>query len=97
MTRASRPQAIPNVQIYNDRVIVTEWRFPPGAESGWQIQSHKYIVIPRTHGTLQLETHEGPKTVQLHAGQSYARHIGVQHNVINPTNNEIVFIEVEVL
>jgi beta-alanine degradation protein BauB len=97
MTHAARPQAIPNVQIYNDRIIVTEWRFPPGAETGWHIQSHNYIVIPQTSGSLELQTHEGTKIVQLHAGQSYARHIGIQHNVINPTNNEIVFIEVEVL
>ena len=27
--------ATPNVQIDNERVIVTEWTFEPGAETGW--------------------------------------------------------------
>jgi hypothetical protein len=31
----SRPRAIPTVQISNERAIVTEWRFPPSAETGW--------------------------------------------------------------
>jgi hypothetical protein len=28
-------KAIPTVQIDNDRVIVTEWRFAPGAMTMW--------------------------------------------------------------
>ncbi|MFN5510460.1 MAG: cupin, partial [Burkholderiales bacterium] len=27
-------QAVPTVQVDNDRVIVTEWCFAPGAETG---------------------------------------------------------------
>ena len=30
----SRPQAVPTVQVDNDRVVVTEWRFAPGAQTG---------------------------------------------------------------
>ena len=37
----TRPTAIPTVQIDNDRVTVTEWRFPPGAETGW----HRHGMI----------------------------------------------------
>jgi len=32
---STRPQAVPTVQIDNERVIVTEWRFASGAETGW--------------------------------------------------------------
>ncbi len=34
-----RPSAKPTVQLENDRVIVTEWRFEPGAETGW----HRHV------------------------------------------------------
>src|SRR5690606_37891625 len=35
-----RPDAIPTVQEDNERVRVTEWRFAPGAHTGWHI--HEY-------------------------------------------------------
>ena len=90
-----RPQAIPTVQIDNERVIVTEWRFPPGAETRWHTHAHDYVVVPMTDGNLQLETDEGITTSQLVKGRSYARHIGVRHNVINPGPDEVIFVEVE--
>ena len=34
MSEAKKP-AIPTVQLKNDRVIFTEWRFAPGAETTW--------------------------------------------------------------
>ena len=36
----TRPQAVPTTQIDNERVIVTEWRFAPGAETGWHRHGH---------------------------------------------------------
>lgn len=95
-TKITRPQAVPTVQLSNEHVIVTEWRFAPAAETVWHTHGHHYVVVPQTNGELFLETPEGPKTMPLVAGQSYARAIGVQHNVINPTSHEVVFIEIEV-
>ena len=43
-----RAQAVPTVQIDNERVIVTEWRFAPGAETGWHTHGHDYVVVPTT-------------------------------------------------
>ena len=91
-----RSQAIPTVQIDNERVIVTEWRFPPGSETGWHTHAHDYVVVPMTDGSLLLETDEGSKTSELVKGRSYARQVGVRHNVINPGPGEVVFVEVEV-
>jgi len=95
-TKIARPQAVPTVQVSNEHVIVTEWRFAPGAETGWHTHGHNYVVVPQTNGELLLETPDGQITVPLVAGQSYARAIGVQHNVISPTAQEVVFIEIEV-
>ncbi len=90
-----RPPAIPTVQIDNERVVVTEWRFPPGGETGWHRHGHDYVVVPLTNGPLRLETPEGERESQLKIGQSYTRAAGVEHNVINASGHEFVFIEIE--
>ncbi len=91
-----KTQAIPTKQINNDRVIVTEWRFPPDSETGWHTHAYDYVVVPMTDGTLVLETDEGRKTSKLVKGQSYTRNVGVSHNVINPGPGEVIFVEVEI-
>ena len=92
---STRPQAVPTIQIDNERVIVTEWRFAPGAETGWHTHSHDYVVVPTISGVLRLETSEGMKDVEIVLGKSYTRQVGVKHNVINVSAHEIAFIEVE--
>ena len=39
--------------------IVTEWRFAPGAETGWHRHGHDYIVVVLTAGKLMQETTNG--------------------------------------
>lgn len=90
-----RPLAVPTVQVENERFIVTEWRFAPGAHTGWHRHSHDYVVVPLTTGTLLLETAEGSSAADLVAGFSYARGVGVEHDVINDGEGEFVFVEVE--
>jgi beta-alanine degradation protein BauB len=88
-------EATSHLQIENDRAIVTEWRFAPGAETGHHVHAHDYIVVPLTDGTLRLEEAGGVRDVQLQAGTSYARPKGVAHNVINANAFEFRFIEIE--
>ena len=90
-----RPQAEGVKQFENERVIVTEWRFEPGAETGWHTHGHDYVVVPLTNGTLLLETPEGEKTAELKVGVSYSRNVGVEHNVINANDHFLSFVEVE--
>lgn len=90
-----RPAAIPTVQIDNDHVIVTEWRFPPGAETGHHRHGLPYVVVPMTTGNLAIEHADGQTISPLVTGRSYARPAGVEHNVINANDYEFVFIEVE--
>jgi beta-alanine degradation protein BauB len=84
-------------QIQNDRVIVTEWRFAPGAETGHHVHGHDYVVVPLTSGTLKLEEPTGTRSVRLEIGASYARPAGVAHNVINDNPYEFRFVEVELI
>ena len=92
---SARPIAEPHKQIDNERVIVTEWRFAPGAETGWHRHEYDYVVVPLTTGTLMLESAEGSRTADLKLGQSYARPAGVEHNVINANAFDLAFIEIE--
>ncbi len=91
----TRPQACSNVQIDNNRVKVTEWRFPPGGETGWHRHAMEYVVVPITSGLLLLETLQGDIQSPLTVGVSYTRPMGVEHNVVNDNAHEFVFIEIE--
>ena len=90
-----RPKATANKQLENERVIVTEWRFEPGAETGWHRHNYDYLVVPGMSGNLLLETAEGESLAELKEGQSYFRPIGVEHNVINANSFEFYFVEIE--
>jgi quercetin dioxygenase-like cupin family protein len=85
------------VQIQNDRVIVTEWRFSPGAETGQHVHAHDYVVVPLTSGTLRLEESTGTRAVRLESGAPYARSAGIAHNVINANAYEFRFLEIELI
>jgi beta-alanine degradation protein BauB len=83
------------VQVENERVIVTEWRFAPGAATGHHVHAHDYVVVPLTSGTLRLEDAAGVRLAPLEAGAAYARLAGVAHNVINANDYEFRFLEIE--
>ncbi len=85
------------VQVHNERLIVTEWRFAPGAETGHHVHAHDYVVVPLTNGSLRLEEPNGAREVRLEAGASYARNAGVAHNVINVNPHEFRFVEIELI
>ena len=87
--------ATATVQIDNEQVRVTEWRFPPGTETGWHRHELDYVVVPTVAGRMSYESAEGPSTIDLVVGASYSRRAGAEHNVINKTDTEFAFIEVE--
>jgi beta-alanine degradation protein BauB len=90
-------KATSSVQVQNERVIVTEWRFAPGADTGHHVHGHDYVVVPLTSGTLRLEEPGGTREVRLEAGASYARPAGVAHNVVNANPYEFRFVEIELI
>jgi len=92
----ARPAAVPTVQIDTPRLRVTEWRFAPGAATGWHRHAHDYVVVPMTTGRLLLQEKSGlSRHTELTVGLSYARETGVEHDVINDSDSEFVFIEIE--
>lgn len=90
--------ATPVTHISDDRFVVTEWQFPPGAETGWHVHGHDYVVVPLTGGALGLTHPDGSYTeAPLTAGVPYSRRCGVAHNVCNPGAEYLAFLEIEVL
>ena len=90
------PQAVATVQIDNERVRVTEYRFAPGAETGEHVHQMDYVVVPLADGRLKLVSPAGEESfADLKLGVSYTRKAGVHHNVINANACEYAFIEIE--
>ena len=88
--------AIPTVQVDDERVRVTEWRFPPGTATGWHRHEHDYVVVPVTNGTLTIASRDGRMQNEIKHGIAYSRPAGVEHDVINETAEEIAFVEIEI-
>ncbi len=84
------------IHIDNDRVIVTEYSFKPGDNTGWHRHGHDYVIVPITDGHVRLETPSGPATDEMKKGVPYFRNESVEHDVINAGDVELRFIEVEI-
>ena len=95
IVNTNRAKASSKEMVANQRVKVTEWRFAPGAETGWHRHGYDYVVVPMTTGRLQIEDGKETHFAELTAGQSYYRPVGVEHDVINANAFEFVFVEVE--
>ena len=91
----SRGRATSTLLQETERVIITEWRLAPGAETGWHRHAHDYVVVCLTSGKLLAETSNGNVETELSFGQTYARPEGVEHNIVNPNPTEFRFIEIE--
>lgn len=81
--------------IDNERVRVTEWRFAPGAATGWHRHAMDYVVVPLLDGKLKLLEAGGERIAELKKGVPYFRNVGVEHDVINANDYEFAFIEIE--
>ncbi len=83
------------VLVENDRVIVTEYRFAPGENTGWHRHGHDYVVVPLLDGKLRLESSTGTTFADMKKGAPYFRNAGVEHDVISASEDEFAFIEIE--
>ena len=88
-------QATSLVQIENDRVIVTQWRFAPGEETGQHVHARDYVVVPLTSGLLRMEKASASLEAEFEVGATYTSPAGTAHNVTNINNYEFRFIEIE--
>jgi len=92
----SRPAAEATVKLENARLRVTEWRFAPGAATGWHRHEYDYVVVPLATGRLRILGPGGAETLaELTHGEPYNREAGVEHDVINASDGPFAFLEIE--
>jgi len=85
-----------DTQIDNDEVRVTEWRLEPGSATGHHRHEMDYVIVPVTNSDMTIVAPDGSRSIaKLQIGKSYFRKAGVEHDVLNETATEIVFLEVE--
>ena len=90
-----RPKAVATRLQETDRVIVTEWRFAVGAETGWappRVRLRRRLP----HGRQAPGRDDGGGCRDAPArGAGVARPVGVEHNIVNTSEGEFAFVEVE--
>jgi quercetin dioxygenase-like cupin family protein len=91
-----RPAATAALKFEDDMLRITEWRFAPGAATGWHRHGWPYFVVMLTDGILRIHDGANVSDVSLVAGQTYRRVAGVEHDVMNGAPHPIAFIEIEV-
>ena len=85
------------VQVDNDRVRVTEWRFARDEATGWHRHEYDYVVVPMTVGPLRIRTAQAARcrTTSCPARRTSGS-AGAEHDVWNPNDREVVFVEIEI-
>ena len=95
MSFACTIPARPTVQVDDRQVRITRWDFEPGASTGWHEHAMPYCVIMVLGGTLAVHDGTSETSVDLKAGDAYARPAGIKHDVKNASAHPIAFVEVE--
>ena len=93
---APRPACTATTLVDDDRVRVTRFDFPVGAETGWHRHGFDYVITAITDCHMLLEEPGGgERRVTVPAGSAYRRQEGVEHNVVNGGGFPMSFIEIE--
>ena len=91
-----RPPCTTTLLADDARTRVTRFDFAPGAETGWHVHGHDYVITTITDCLMLLEEPGGTaRRVTVPAGHAYTRASGVSHNVVNDGAQVMSFVEVE--
>jgi beta-alanine degradation protein BauB len=88
--------AVPTIQRDDEEVKITRWDFESGAATGWHSHGWPYVVVLLTDALMRVD--DGASVLEFHrkAGETYKRPAGVQHDVMNGSDNPMAFVEIEV-
>ena len=84
-------------QIDNTRARVTRHKMAPGASTGFHRHDFDYVIVPVTDGRMRIVEGGRESVSELAAGVSYFRPAGVEHDVINGGDRDLIFVEIELL
>jgi quercetin dioxygenase-like cupin family protein len=80
----------------DERVRVTTWTFDDGQDTGPHRHEYDYVVVPVSGGTFEVvESDGGSRQMVQKPAAPYIGREGTEHNVINRSGREAVFVEVE--
>jgi quercetin dioxygenase-like cupin family protein len=80
----------------DERVRVTTWAFDDGQDTGFHRHEYDYIVVPVTGGTFEVVQPDGAaREMTQEPAASYSGREGTEHNVINRSGRQAVFVEIE--
>jgi quercetin dioxygenase-like cupin family protein len=84
------------VSFDDDRLRVTTWTLAGGDDIGWHTHEFDYLVVPVTGGAFKVVEPGGTETaMEQVAGSPYMGTAGTAHDVINDSDTEAVFVEIE--
>jgi beta-alanine degradation protein BauB len=84
------------VSVDSDRVRVTTWTFEPEAATGPHRHEFDYVVVPVAGGVFTVVDPDGSeRQMDQVAGSAYPGTAGTEHDVVNATDREVVFVEIE--
>jgi beta-alanine degradation protein BauB len=84
-------------QVDNARTRVTRHRLIPGAHTGFHRHEYDYVVVPITDGRMRIVDGAKESLADLTSGAAYFRQAGVEHDVFNGGDRELIFVEVELM
>jgi mannose-6-phosphate isomerase-like protein (cupin superfamily) len=84
-------------QVDNARTRVTRHRLAPGAHTGFHRHEYDYVVVPVTSGRMRIVEGAKESFADLAGGAAYFRPAGVEHDVFNGGERELIFVEVELI
>ena len=79
--------AVPRVDVDDEVVRVTEWRFACGARTGHHRHEHDYVVVPMTDGLLRIESATG--TTHFELGHQARKVIAIGPQAVHPDDARI--------
>jgi hypothetical protein len=90
-------EAHADISVDNERVRVTTWTFDgAGVAIGQHRHEFDYVVVPVTGGTFTVIDLDGSeREMDQVAGSPYLGTAGTAHDVVNATDREAVFVEIE--
>jgi quercetin dioxygenase-like cupin family protein len=85
------------VSVDDDRVRVTKWTFETaGIATGRHRHEFDYVVVPVTGGKFTVVELDGSeREMEQVAGSAYLGTAGTEHDVVNASDHETVFVEIE--
>ena len=93
-----RSECSSTLLVEDKKVRVTRFDFEPNQETGWHIHEYDYVITAITDCFMVIQHPDGTQTrSEVHAGSAYSRNAGVRHNVINDSERQMSFIEIEIM